>query len=108
MNCNIDNLYAVFESMLKEGWDTGSAMKWGYLFYEESKGKLVELFNEIEDRGYTLESIEKTDDGKEWKLFMTKVEIHTPESLNSRNEAMNRLAEHFDVQEYDGWDVERV
>jgi hypothetical protein len=33
-------LYTVFESMVKEDWDTKAEMKWGYFFFDKDKGKL--------------------------------------------------------------------
>ncbi len=81
--------------MLQEGWDIEAEMKWGYFFFDKNRQKLEAMYTEIEERNYIFESIEKTDEGDYWKLFITKIEVHTPESLNNRNEAMNRLAKHY-------------
>ena len=51
---------------------------------------------------------DEDEEDEYWKLYITKIEIHTPDSLNQRNEAMNRLADNFGIELYDGWDVERL
>lgn len=104
METNLENVKVIFEKMMCEGWNTSSPLKWGYFFFDKRKKKLKSAYDEIKNSGYTLESIFKSDDGY-WIMQITKTEIHSPESLNARNEAMNRLADYFEIKLYDGWDV---
>ena len=93
--------------MTNDGWDISKNLKWSYFFFDKNKEKLMELFEEIKDRNYILESLHKNDTNY-WVLQISKIEIHTPESLHNRNIAMNKLAVFSNVELYDGWDVEQI
>ncbi|NRA40299.1 MAG: ribonuclease E inhibitor RraB [Planctomycetes bacterium] len=108
MICNIENLLTAFEGMISNGWDVESEMKWGYCFYDKNEENLKNAYEVIKDRDYALDSLVQDEEDEYWKLYITKIEIHTPDSLNQRNEAMNRLADNFGIELYDGWDVERL
>lgn len=107
MQTNLDSLKQVFEKMENDGLDTSQPLKWGYFFFNKAKDNLIEAFKEIEEREYTLENIFQNEDN-DWVMEISKIEVHDPESLNNRNEAMNRLAEHFEIELYDGWDVGKI
>lgn len=107
MKCNIDNLIMIFQKMENDGININGELKWGYFFFNKDKDKLFMAFEEIEERGYILESLHENNEG-EWIMQLSKIEIHSPTSLNKRNEAMNKLAVYFDIDLYDGWDVEKV
>ena len=109
MKCNIENIKDIFSRMKNDGWNTSCKLKWSYFFFDTNKESLNAIFEEIKERDYKLESLEKTDENDGiWKLQLSKIEAHTPETLHKRNEAMNRLAEQCNVNLYDGWDVEKI
>lgn len=109
MITNLENLKAIFNDMAKNDWDTSKEMKWGYFFIDIYDDNLKEVYEYLKESHYILESLEDIDKQEHiWRLNLSKIEVHTPESLNNRNEAMNRLAEHYCVESYDGWDVERI
>ena len=107
MKSNLENLKAIFKKMQKDGFDLLKPLKWGFFFFDNDKEKLLNIFEELKDHNYLKESLEITDDGK-WKLYVTKIEILEMEKLYRRNIAFNELAEHCNVELYDGWDVEKI
>ncbi|WP_022823102.1 ribonuclease E inhibitor RraB [Hymenobacter norwichensis] len=107
MTASFENLRDIFEKMNTEGWDTGSALKWGFFFFDKDKDKLLSLFTELENHTYHLEELHQADDG-DWVLHISKLDLLTPEKLHRRNIAFNELAMHCGVGLYDGWDVEQV
>lgn len=107
MECNLENLVSIFQQIEGEGWKTNSELKWGYFFFDKTREKLLDGFKEIEEKGYVMETLFENDDS-DWVMQISKIEIHTPESLHNRNQAMNRLAEHCNIELYDGWDVGQI
>lgn len=107
MKSDFQGLKLIFEKMKKDDFDVMKPLKWGFYFFDNDKKKLLKIFKELEGNDYVLENIQQMDDLK-WRLFVTKIDILTPEKLHKRNLAFNELAEYFSVSLYDGWDVERV
>ncbi len=93
--------------MLRDGFDTTEPLKWGFYFFDSDKIKLEALYEELKAHEYKLEDLNLMED-KEWRLFVSKVDVLTPEKLHRRNVAFNELADHCSVSLYDGWDVERL
>lgn len=107
MISDLGRLIRTFKKMNISGFDITTNLKWGFFFLDMNKDRLLAVFDELQGSGYNLESMEEKEGGL-WQLYVTKVEILTPEKLHKRNLAFNELAEHCSVQIYDGWDVERV
>ena len=107
MDTNLESLKETFERMRKEEFDIESKSLWGFYFIDTDKDKLLDVYNELKDSGYELKSLDQGDDNK-WQLFVTKIDLLTPEKLNRRNIAFNELAMHCGIELYDGWDVERL
>jgi len=55
-----------------------------------------------------LTSLERTDESNLWTLYVTKIDILSPEKLHKRNLAFDHLADHCCVELYDAWDVEKI
>jgi hypothetical protein len=106
METTLDNIEALFEKMNNDGFATNDYLKWGFYFFDNSKAVLIDLYKELENHGYKLESIDNED--KLFKMHVSKVEILSAVKLYKRNVAFNELANHFFTAIYDGWDVERV
>jgi hypothetical protein len=107
MQSDLGRLETVFKQMAADGLDLDAPLKWGFYFFDGDRNKLLALFEELKDHGYKQEDVSEMEDG-EWRLFVSKVEVLTPEKLHKRNVAFNTLAEHCEVALYDGWDVEKV
>lgn len=107
MVSDLERLEVIFNKMADDGFDISEPLKWGFFFFDKDKSKLNDVFNELKDHGYKKEDVNQMEDN-EWRLFVTKIDILTPEKLHKRNIAFNELAEHCEVSLYDGWDVEKL
>jgi hypothetical protein len=107
MKADLENLKKLFAKMKTDGFDTSRELRWGFLFIDNPKDALLEIYDELKDHGYTLVELESIEGG-EWKLYVTKVDTLTAEGLHLRNIAFNELVDRYGVKLYDGWDVERV
>ncbi len=103
MISKLDSIREIFAKMAVDGWNAAEPLKYGYFFFNSSRPPLEAAEQWLSDKGYGAESCHQTDDG--WVLQLSKVEVHSPETLHKRNQAMNELAEHFGIDLYDGWDV---
>ena len=90
--------------MEQSGVDFSKPLKWRFFFYDEERPKLNRLFEELSDDKYALESIAESREG-EWVLEVSKIDTLSAEKLHRLNMMLNDLAEAYDVQLYDGWDI---
>jgi hypothetical protein len=86
-------------------WNVDGDLLWGYFFADRDAKKLQPVADHLTKAGYRLVRIYPTDDKTEFFLHVEKVEHHTPESLDRRNQELNELADHFHIESYDGMDV---
>ena len=78
---------------------------WGYVFMDPQLRKLKPLADELAKTGYRNVEFDRAWNGKIHVLRVEKVETHTPQSLQRRNEELYLLAEKHGVASYDGMDV---
>lgn len=107
MESDLGRLETIFKQMANDGFDVNMPLKWGFFFFDSNRNKLIRIFDELKDHGYKQENLNQMED-HEWRLFVSKIDILTPEKLHKRNIAFNELAKHCDVALYDGWDVEKL
>jgi hypothetical protein len=91
-------------------WDLKKPLLWGYFFTNHSREPLETAAKELVSTGYTFIKIYLGDkkqraDPDVWWLHVERVEVHTVESLDQRNQELNALAAKFQVDSYDGMDV---
>jgi hypothetical protein len=103
MESNLENIKNIFSKMQEDGRDISQALKWEYFFVSQEEERLKQIYKELKDHKYLLESIHQTDD-KRWVLQASKTEILAPEKLHKRNISFNELAEHY-KSIYDRWNV---
>jgi hypothetical protein len=108
MQTNLNNLIAIFDDMTSDGWDLNSSLKYGFYFNDDSKDKLKNVFEELGEKNYVMEDIYQLDGDSKWILHVSKIDALTPEKLHRRNIAFNELANHCQIELYDGWDVEQI
>jgi len=101
---SLDSVRRLFQRMEDDGLDPAGALKYGYFFFHSRPEPLRGAAAWLAERAYVVEDLGERDDGT-WVMYLAKVEQHTSESLHNRNQAMNRLAEEFGIDLYDGWDV---
>jgi Regulator of ribonuclease activity B len=81
-----------------------SQMLWGYFFLDGSRVKLELAASELTSKGYRVVGIEPADVGR-YRLHVERIEVHSPASLDSRNQELYALAERLEIASYDGMDV---
>ena len=84
-------------------------MLWGYFFTHKEPELLKKAKDLLNDRGYRFVDIyiSENEYGQRdmWWLHVEKQEIHTPETLNFRNQELSKIALGLQIDSYDGWDV---
>ena len=85
-------------------------MLWGYFFTHHEPKKLNEAKVILVKKGYRFVDIytdEKQDKNSSelWWLHVEKEEVHTPQSLDSRNDELYLIANKLGLDSYDGMDV---
>ncbi|MDD2516359.1 MAG: ribonuclease E inhibitor RraB [Candidatus Gracilibacteria bacterium] len=106
MRHDLGIIIEAFGQIKETGWNLNN-LKWNYYFFNKNKAKLKLLCSKLESE-YKFENLYKTDDGSSWVLCVSKKEIHSPESLHRKNLYFNDLIKEYDIELYDGWDVEKV
>jgi Regulator of ribonuclease activity B len=102
----LEHLQRMFDGIRsKTKWNLDGPLLWGYFFGDPDTKKLHAAANELTRRGYRLVDVHQTKDQTAYVLHVEKVEHHTLESLNKRNQEFYRLAKEYQLASYDGMDV---
>jgi Regulator of ribonuclease activity B len=102
----IAKLESMFKNMRSNTkWNVDGELLWGYFFNDPDPKKLQPVADELTAAGYTFVDIHQAKDGPIYFLHVEKVETHTLQSLNLRNQEFYRLAERRCIASYDGMDV---
>lgn len=107
----LSSLEEMFDSINKKGiWDMSKPMLWGYFFTHQEPKKLDEAKVILVKKGYRFVDIyiaEKQDKNEPelWWLHVEKEEIHSPQTLDKRNDELYLLANKLGLNSYDGMDV---
>ncbi len=86
-------------------WNIDGPLLWGYFFFDASEQKLGRAADALAAQGYKVVGIEQPAGTLLYRLHVERVEVHTPDTLDARNQALYELAEKFKLQSYDGMDV---
>ena len=106
-----EQLVEMFDNIAQETtWDLRKPLVWGYFFTHGSRAPLEAVVPLLQQQGYRVIALylEDKDNGKHpdlWWLHVEKTEVHTPDSLHERNQALYRFAETHGLDAYDGMDV---
>lgn len=107
----IEQLEAMFENISETtDWNLGGKMLWGYFFTHHEPKALVLIRGELVAEGYRFVDLSQSDDDDQdgpplWWLHVEREEIHTPQSLDLRNDTLYLLASRYGVDSYDGMDT---
>ncbi|MCU7941012.1 MAG: ribonuclease E inhibitor RraB [gamma proteobacterium symbiont of Bathyaustriella thionipta] len=104
----IYDIEQLFEKMRKAGWNMEQQLAWGYFFKDKNKEPLEKMAIELEQQGYEVVDINQSYPDKLYWLQVEKIEQHSVDSLNKRNQAFYHLAEKMNIHTYDGMDVSPV
>lgn len=102
---DLEMIRSIFDRMEKDGWNTKKELLWGFFFISpDNVSALSNLRAKLEGLGYKFEDIYRDDEDKDWWLHVSKVCIHSPQSLFETDKVMNAIASEADLT-FDGWDV---
>ena len=90
-------------------WDMSQPMLWGYFFTDSSQDRLISVVPQLEQQGYRFVDVfaPELDEGQAEYFFLhiEKEEIHSPQSLDERNQQLYAFADLYQLATYDGMDV---
>jgi hypothetical protein len=111
----LETIKDIFETAKKEdGWNFAEPMLYSFYFVDEDADKLEKLGDHLESEGYDFIDIFELGDEEtgestgEYLLHVDRVETHTPESLAERNVELQRLADEYEIETFDGWEVGEI
>jgi hypothetical protein len=106
LKSDLNRLRETFQRMEEDGFSTNLPLKWGFYFVGRDKQNLERLATYLSEN-YHLLSLNKIGDS-EWQLHIEGTEVLSPEKLHDKNLEFNLLAAEYQIEQYDGWDVERL
>lgn len=100
-------LIQMFDAIAQQtDWDMTNEMVWGYFFTDDSQEKLEACSERLAEQGYQLVDISEGDEVDDpLTLHVEKIEVHSPETLDRRNQELAALAQEMGLSSYDGMDV---
>lgn len=98
----------LFKKMRKAGWNMEQDLAWGYFFKHETIEPLKQLADILQKRGYEVVDINQSFPDKMYWLQLEKIEQHSIDSLDIRNQKLYQLAQQKNIHAYDGMDVSPV
>lgn len=107
----IDQLEDMFANITeKTPWDMKEPMLWGYFFTNSEPKSLEPIRDQLVSEGYRFVDLYQSDaedqDGPPlWWLHLEKEEVHTPQTLDQRNNTFYLLAAKHKINSYDGMDI---
>jgi hypothetical protein len=102
----LSQIEAMFANMrAKAPWNVDGPLLWGYFFFDPRREKLERAATELQASGYKVVGISQVSGQERFRLHVERVEIHTPVSLNARNQEFYALADRLSIASYDGMDV---
>lgn len=107
----IDQLEAMFENISETtDWNLSENMLWGFFFTHHEPKALELIRSELTAKGYRFVDLYQANDEDQdgpplWWLHVEREEIHTPQSLDERNDTFYLLAARHHVDSYDGMDI---
>ncbi len=103
-----NDISQLFEKMRNAGWNMEQPLAWGYFFKHESRAELEKLAEQLGREAYEIVDINQSFPDEMWWLQIEKIEQHSIDSLDQRNQYFYQLAEQHHIQAYDGMDVSPV
>ena len=108
-NITLEQLQELFAGLRAQTqWDVDGEMLWGYFFTSTDKDKLERAAENLAQGGYDVAGIYQAEDEPMFVLHVERVEAHTPETLFTRNQQLEAFASEYELDAYDGMDVNPV
>lgn len=99
-----------FGKSISKDFDTSKPLLWGFFFTHSNPSLLQKAAEILTNKGYSFVDIYLSDKENEsdpdiYWLHIEKIEIHTPYSLDKRNDELYIFANEIGLDSYDGMDV---
>lgn len=113
-NITLEQLEDMFFNMENDAkWNTKIPMLWGYYFTHSEAGLLEKARDMLLEKDYRFVDIYQTEPDEDnpadlWWLHVEKEELHTPQTLDKKNDEFYLLAHELGIDAYDGMDVSPV
>lgn len=110
-NIYLEQLNEMFANIAENtDWDTSGDMLWGYFFTHNEPTKLEKAKDILLSKGYSFVDIylsdkDEQDEPDVFWLHIEKVETHSPNSLDERNNELYVFSNEFGLDSYDGMDI---
>ncbi|WP_321495051.1 ribonuclease E inhibitor RraB [uncultured Desulfobacter sp.] len=108
---SLDQLNDMFEKISENtDWNMKEPKLWGYFFTNDDPSLLAKAKEILVSKGYRFVDLYMSEKQNEkdpdlWWLHVEKEEIHTPKSLDKRNDEFYIFAHQMKLKSYDGYDV---
>jgi hypothetical protein len=107
----LESLHEMFDSISENtDWEMDKPMLWGYFFTNNEPDALEAAKEKLVQEGFNFVNIflsdkDEPDEPDLWWLHIEKEEVHSPESLDKRNDQLYIFAANNGLDSYDGMDV---
>jgi hypothetical protein len=102
-------LQSMFDQMRKDApWNVDGPLLWGYYFTDRNPEPLREAAAKLQASGFRLVDITErasAPSSSRWWLHVEKIEVHSVDSLDARNQELYAFARRMKLGSYDGMDV---
>jgi hypothetical protein len=108
---NISHINMMFDNIKKNtNWDTSADLRWTYYFSHNEPSQLEKAKTILVNKGYNFVDLNLSDDEDvapigSYYLQIDKIEMHSPTSLDKRNDEFYILANELDLDSYEGMDA---
>lgn len=108
---HLTSMFANIESGPK--WDMTGPMLWGYFFNHSEPARLEASVEKLQEYGLHYVGVQMADKKEDtapdvFRLHMTEIRAHTPESLDERNNELYLFAHNEGIDAYVGMDVKPI
>ncbi len=106
---SIEEIFSIyFEHLKRRGLDIDQPLRWSFTFVDPKREKLDIILQILTKSGYRSECIkQQTSNANKWTLTVSKTEVLSMDKFRQRNNRLQQLADHYKIELYEGWHVEK-
>lgn len=110
-NISLNQLEEMFANIHENtDWNTSDDMLWGYFFTHNEPSMLEVAKTALTEKGFNFVGIYLSDKDEpsqadSYCLHVERIETHTPQTLDARNDKLYLFAHEFGLESYDGMDI---
>ncbi|NQY07286.1 MAG: ribonuclease E inhibitor RraB [Flavobacteriaceae bacterium] len=100
-----ENLITIFQQMKNDGVNLNEDKQWNFFFIDSKHKNIEKMEKWFQERESFFTEVYQLEDDY-WCLKASIVKLFNAESLHAENIFYNKLIKSFNVELYDGWDVD--